>query len=382
MTMNIGELNKLHQQAVAASLIPGGSTYDFSAHTVEMRDKTTGKLVKLDLGQSTVHIDHALANFMTGYSNGTMHADDFAPPVIVANASNKYFQWDPDNALAAVDGTVVASNGDFAEVTPKLSNSPYNTVGYALGCRLPTEITSNADAPLNVLQTATRMVQDRLLLNREIRVKTLAFNAANYASGNVVALGATTKWNGGANSNPIANIQAIVEASLMPVTHMLMSKQTWNAFITNSAVQKYVAFKTNATPIPNTGLGAAEWGALLDIPIPVIAESRAKDPTVAASYPYVWNGSVVLFRKTPGEMSDADICTAKTFRWNGAGGPSLPTEFGGQVVGGWTVRSFFDPFKGRRGTQTVVVTHDDAEVITGGTANIAVVGGLITGAYA
>ncbi len=379
MTMNFGELSASQQRAIEASLIPG-SAFDFTAHTVTMRDPA-GNLVKMDLGQSTVHIDHALTNFLTGYSNGTMQADMFAPPVIVANASNKYFQWDPDNALAAVDGTVVASNGDFAEITPKLSNSPYNTVGYALGSRLPTEIISNADAPLNVLQTATRMVMDRLLLNRELRVKTLAFTAANYATANVQALLAAQKWNGGGSSDPIRNIQAIVEASLMPVTHMIMSKQTWNAFITNPAVQKYVAFKTSATPIPSTGAGATEWSALLDLPIPIIAESRAKDPAVAASYPYVWNGSVALLRRTPGDMSDADICTAKTFRWNGAGGTSLPTEFGGKVEGGWTVRSFFDPFKGRRGTQTVVVTHDDAEVITGGTSNVAVVGGLITGAY-
>lgn len=375
--MNIGQLNIRAQHTFGDA---PGEGFDFYNNTVTMRDPQTGVLVTMDLGQSDVHIDTALTNYVTGYANGEMKADMFAPPIVVNAASNKFFQFSADNALATVDGTVVAANGDFAEITPALSNTSYNTVGYALGSRIPTEIIANADAVLNILRAATRMCMDRLQLNREVRVKNLAFTAGNYAASNLIALTGAQKWNGGAASDPIGNIHQLVEASLMPVTHMLMSKQTWNAFQKNPAVQKFIAFKNSAPPLVGT-TGAEAWAALLDVPIPVIAEAKAKDPTVAASYPYVWNGSVVLFRKPPGEMSDMDIATAKTFRWNGAGGPNLPTEFGGAVQGGWTVRSFFDPFKGRRGTQTVVVTHDDAEVITGGTAGVAVVGGLIQNAY-
>ena len=52
-------------------------------------------------------------------------------------------------------------------------------------------------------------------------------------------------------------------------------------------------------------------------------------------------------------------------------------EFGGNVQGGFTVRSFFNPFKGKRGVRTIIVAHDDFEAVTGGLGNVSLVGGLI-----
>ena len=54
---------------------------------------------------------------------------------------------------------------------------------------------------------------------------------------------------------------------------------------------------------------------------------------------------------------------------------------GGVVQGGFTVRSYFNPFKGKRGVRSIVVAHDDAEKVTGGLAGVSVVGGLIKNAY-
>jgi len=369
----------LEQFMVGAS---DGEAFDFYNNTVTMRDGQ-GQLVRMDLGTPDVHIDHALANYLSGYSNGELIADVVAPPVVVGNQSNFFFQFDPDNALATVDNTAVASNGDYPTITPALSSQRYNAQGYALGSLLPLELLGNQDAPLNIARTATKMVMDRLMLNREVRVKNLVFNSGAYATANLLALTAGQKWNGGASSDPVRNIRQIIEASLMPPTHMAMSRSTWHAFTENPAVQKYTAFKSGAAPLPQKNQYES-WAALLDMPIPVVAEARAKDPTQTRSYPYVWNGSVVLFRMLPGnaQVTDADVTTAKTFRWNGAGGPNLPTELSGAIQGGITVRSFFNPYKGRRGTQTVVVTHDDAEVMTGGTSATSVlVGGLITGAF-
>lgn len=360
-------------------IMPGngfaGGSIDLHNHTINMR-QPDGQLVTMDLGTSDVHIDAALANYISGYKPADFCADIGAPPVPVNKASNYYFQFDPDNALATVDGTQVAPGADAPVINPKLSNTRYSTLGYSLACVFPTEVLANQDAPLNLQMAGMRMVMDKLLLNREVRVKNVLFSSTNFTGSHIVDLSGTpaAKWNGGASSDPVANIQSLMQSSLMPITDMIMDLTTWNAFTTNATVQKYVAFKSAAPPLPGTDQ-ADLFAALLRLPKPHICEVRAKNATTGA-YPYVWSGDVALVRRPPGEVSDVDIATAKTFRWNGAEG-QLPDQ--NRIVsasgGGFTVRSFFNPYKGGRGVTVIIVTHNDAEqLITG------LVGGYIKGA--
>jgi len=372
----------------APPIIIGSDGFDLYNNTVTFQDPNTGLLVKMDLGQGDVHIDSALSNFATTFRPAGMVADIVAPPVIVARASDKFFQFDPKNTLALVDGTQVAAGADYPTISPALSNTPFQTFGYTLGCLLPTEVISNADAPLNLPVTAVQMVQDRLLLNRENRVKTLAFNTASFVSGQglVINLGAAQKWNGGSSSDPVRNIRAIREASLMPVTHTVMDLLSWHAFTENPAVQKYIFAKNAAAPLPGK-TQYEEWGALLDIPTPVVAQAKAYN-SVTNTFDFLWKGSTVLVRTPPGADLVGDNMTFKTFRWNGAGSQRIkdqPVEAGGTVTGGWIVRKFFNPYRGPQGTHTIVVTHNDAEQITGGynpTGAVAsYIGGVIVGTY-
>ncbi len=136
-----------------------------------------------------------------------------------------------------------------------------------------------------------------------------------------------------------------------------------------------VAFKSGVRPMPDKN-NYAEWAALLELPIPVVVSVKSK--TTAGAYPYVWATNVALIRRPPGDaVSMNDVSTFKTFRWNGAGMQTLPTQFGGTVQGGFTVRSFYDFTKGKRGTMKIIVAHDDFEAVTGGLANVSRVGGLI-----
>lgn len=352
--------------------LPG---YGGQSRTVTLRD-ADGKVFTMDLGPADVHIDRALSNFVTTYHNGEMAADLVSAPFVVDQASNYFWQFQPDNALATVDGTLVAPGGDYPTIDPSLSPTRYQTNGYTLGAIIPMEVLANQDSGLNLQIRAMKQCMDRLMLNREVRVQAQAFNTASWTGSLVMALTGLQKWNGGSNSDPVANIKALYQASLMPPTHMVMSRQTWDTFVQNPQVQKFVAYKSGAAPIPARNAYGA-WAALLDLPEPIIAEAKAKNS--AGAYPYVWNGSVALIRTTTSNMEDT--ASFKTFRWNGAGGPNLPTEFGGTVEGGWTVRQFYDYKRGPRGSQVVVVTHNDAETITGGPGGVSLVGGLITGAY-
>jgi hypothetical protein len=337
-----------------------GGQVDLRNHTITMTD-ASGQTVTMDLGISDVHTDAALSNYINGYKPAEMMADAVSPPVMVNKASNYYYQFDPDNAFAVADGTVVAPGADVPMVSVKLSSTRYATLGYSLGSIIPTEVLANQDAPLNIQMVATRMIKDKLMLNREVRIKTQAFSTANFTSTHLRDLSgdSTLKWNGGSASDPVKDIQMLQEAALMPITDMGMDLATWNAFTRNANVQKFTGFKQAVQGLPTPDQRAA-FAAFLNLPRIHVSEARVKNPTTGA-YGYVWSSDVILWRRPAGETSDMDIATMKTFRWNGAGSDSLPTEFGGTVTAGWTVRAFFNPFKGPRGSQVIIVTHNDAE---------------------
>lgn len=357
-----------------------GGQIDLHNHTITLREQD-GKLVTMDLGQADVHIDAAMTNYITGYTNGDLIGDIVSPPLSVSKASNYFFGFDPDNALAITDGTQVAPGADPPFINPKLSSTRYSTLGYALGGILPTEVLANQDAPLNLHMATMRMIADRLLLNREVRVKNVAYSATNFTGTHLLdlsGLAATRKWNGGTVATPVRDIKSLCEASLMPITDMAMSLDTWNAFTENANVQGFVAFKNGAPPLPGT-TQADLFCALLKLPRVHICEARAKNAT-AGTYPYVWAGDVILFRRPPQEMTDVDIATFKTFRWNHAG--DTAEMAGASMVGsgtkaGWTIRSFFNQYKGKRGVHVVIVAHDDAEMLIDQR-----VGGYIKGAFA
>lgn len=330
-----------------------------------------GQVHNMSLGQGDVHIERALANYASGFSNAQGCADIAMPPVLVANASDRYWEWDKDDAFQAVDGTVVSPGANVREVSARLSSNRFQTKQYALGAFVPTEVTANADAPLQIILQDMRRVMAALHVNREIRVADIMLNSANYSGNRLITLGAGAKWNGGASSDPIANIQQIMEAMLMPASGMIMDLTTWNWFTRNPAVQKFTTFKTAAPPIP----GADQrdmFASLLNIPKPHVCQMRRKNMAVADSYPFVWANDVVVYHRPDGgglPLDGRDVATGYTFRWTGG------TVEGATVEGGWMIRSFFNPYRGARGGTQIIVTHNDAEQFISG-----FVGGLIKGA--
>ena len=91
------------------------------------------------------------------------------------------------------------------------------------------EIEQAADAPLKIRQATLRRIMNAILLAREIRVANMLQNASNWNSANVQTILAAARWNGGASSDPVANIHAALEASWGDVTGVAMSLPAYNA---------------------------------------------------------------------------------------------------------------------------------------------------------
>lgn len=331
--------------------------------SVSMRMSDGGAMtVKMDLGQGDVHQDSPLGNYAAGYRLADGIADIVCPVIPVPHQSDKFYTWSSNNAFQRVLPNVSAMGGNVPEVSPTLSNSSFQTVQYALGSFIPTEIESNADAPLRPYQAAVDRVMNALRIERELRVSTLMTTTGSYAAANVVTLNSGTKWNGGGSSDPLANIFSIEEASFASISGIGMSRKAYHAFVTNAAIQKYFAYKDGAAPVPN----ASQLSSLLQLPPIYVADMKY---AVGTAPTYAWGNDVVLFH-TPAQNPPSDgmdVSTAYTMRWSGAGAPDSESS-----VNGWLVRSYFDPKRGARGGRVIVVAHNDAEVSTS-----TLVGGVI-----
>lgn len=342
------------------------STLDLHNNTITMTAQD-GRLVTMDLGQSDVHIDAALANYAAGYKLAPGIADEVCPVIPVDKASNKYFTWDKDDVFQDAEDLIVGPGAVVKEISPRLSSATYTTTSYGIGSFVPTEVAANADAPLAPEMAAIRRCLNAVMLGRERRVASLLTTSGNWSGGSVTVLGGTAKWNAGSASDPVRDLYTAIEASLTPVRAIAMSERTWHDFVQNAAVQKYVAAKTMVQPIASNG-EASNFSALLGLPPILIGTMKGK---ASSGYGYVWGNNVALLCNDPSAPKDGQtIATAYTFRWTGAGSSD------GNMMGGFLVRSYYDPSRGALGGKKIVVVHNDAEVMTSVYA-----GALITGAH-
>lgn len=322
--------------------------------------------VLMDLGTSDVHQPAALPNFASGYSNEPPIADMYAPPLLTAKPSDKYYQFAKEDAFQTASPIAGASGAQVAEIAPRLTNASFTTEERALGGFVSTQLEAAQDAALRVRQATADRVLQALLIMRELRVATLAQTSGTWDSSVVTTLGAGFQWNGGTNSDPVKDIHTQMDASWGPVTGLIMSRPTYHAFVRNAAVRGYYAYKDAGRPIPSP----AELQALLDLPTIYVGKMQYIDSTGAKSY--VWGNHVVLVRQ-PAElppMSQRDVASAYTFRWNAVDVKD------GVSSGGFIVREYFVQDRGSMGGNKIVIIHHDAEVQTS-----KFVGGLILNAY-
>ena len=351
-------------QAMKFRDVETGSTQevDFYNSTLQMTD-ANGRVVKMDVNVNDVHTDRAIANYAAGFRLANGVADFAAPVVNVSAQSNKYWTWDKLDAFQQVESLVAAPGATVREIAPRLSNSAYTCNPYALGAFVPTELEANADSPLNVRMAHMNRVLNALMMGREIRVANTLRAPGNYGTNFKASLGSTTKWNGGASSNPVQDLFSRIEAAIMPITDIIMSERSWHDFAQNAGVQKFTGYKQQVPGVPyvpsdgSSNGNSQAFAALLGLPPIHIASMKYLDATGA--YSYVWGDDVILIHRPQGgglPTDGKDIATAYTFRWDGGNVGDA------QVDNGFVVRSFFNPNRGPRGGTQIVCAHNDAEV--------------------
>ena len=182
------------------------------AKAIRMTD-WDGNTIAMDLGNADVHQAAATPGYAAGYRNEAPMADMFAPPLIRTKPSDKFYTFAKEDAFQRATPIVGATSAQVAEISPRLANATFNTIEYALGGFVGTQLEAAADAALRIRQATVTRVLNALMIEREIRVAALATTAANWDTTVVATLAAAAKWNGGVSSDPIADIHARAEAS-------------------------------------------------------------------------------------------------------------------------------------------------------------------------
>jgi len=345
-----------------------------------MRDPSgSGRLVKMQLTNAEVHIQQAVGDIFTGFSNADdgFIADEVAPIVLMQKQSDKFWTTGLNNAF---DEAVFAPGGNQAgynEINPTFSNKSYSCVEYPLGAFLPTQLEANADATLDLAMQYAQKLAVVFKLREETAIATKMQTAANYDASLVVNVGGTAanRWLDtgtglpGASSDPVKDLQDLMIKSVMPITHAIMNERVYNAFFRHPKVQAYTQFKDGYAPFGSI----RERFATLNLPVPVLAKAK-KNPLTGSALPdYIWSSNHVslIRRYEPSRIrSGTDTANLIRFRWS-AGYERIP---GATVVNGMASRLFFNPYRGYAGgTQMVMMLAQDEFV------NETKVGGLLQG---
>lgn len=324
-----------------------------------------GQMVTLALTPSDVHDPTELPTYLAGYKPFPYRADEMSPVVLTDNDEDKHRDFSSDDAFRAVQvkGSI---QGAIPEVDPKSALTAYKVIDRFIGSFIPDVTEQNAGGLYRPRQAAMKRCQRAVQLDREVDVVTLLTTAANWDSNNRVTLAAGLEWNGGADSDPIANLQARIIASAQPVTDIWFNQEVAFEFLKHPLVRDHMRQMLGDSPVQGAVTAVANAGdSMVDFRIPGfppfhVVASKVKNETTDV-IGYILADDILLTTRPPGVPEDGEeIATSYTFRRRGNAGVGFET------------REFRVDGRGPQGGTMVVVSMADIAVITGDN-----VGGLI-----
>jgi hypothetical protein len=161
------------------------------------------------------------------YRNTSLIADEVMPRVPISNQKYRYRVWEKEERYT-IPNTRVGRLGVPNRVTAGFTEESGFAEGYALDDPVPnSDINQNVEG-YDPLAHAAEYITDLLELDREVRVATLMFDAAQYVTGNKVTLSGTDQWSDQANSDPIGDIETALTTPLVRPNTLVFGQQSWS----------------------------------------------------------------------------------------------------------------------------------------------------------
>ena len=146
-----------------------------------------------------VHINKPLTNLSIGYHPTGMVAEQVYGVVPVTNESDLYYVYDKASAfrLGRSDGNFTKRADGAKSLLEEYGATPdvYQAEEYAMKTRITDRQRANADAALQLEVSKLRRVQDKILLDQELRIAAKLTAAGTWASANKTTLSGVNQWN-------------------------------------------------------------------------------------------------------------------------------------------------------------------------------------------
>jgi hypothetical protein len=316
------------------------------------------------LNIADVHVNAVLQNFMVNYGSQIpdMIADLACPPLLVSKPSDTFFTLSKNNRFRQGDTTMAGEDAQIQEFGAVSSTDTYTTKPYGAAAAIPLGVEAAADAPLRPLMISLEMLLNRMATAREVRVAAALLNGTTFTS-YTTAKTASNFWDtiGGTptSSDPIGDLIAGEEAMDVPLTHVAMSKKSFNRFITNPNVYNKLGLYTKDNVLAaNPSEIAAKLSTFFNGVQFLVGQMKAESTTPGTTtLSYVWDDDAILLHIPPGAgANEMVVPTARTFRWNKDGASRL--------TNGFRVRQWSDPNRGQDGaTKIAVLCNEVSKVV-------------------
>lgn len=314
-----------------------------------------GQVVRLALTPDDVHDPTENPTLIAGFKNAMMCADLASPPILVSQDHDKYRTFDEGDTFRRVD--VKGSwQGAVPEVDPKTALTEYTVVDRFLGSFIPNVTTGQATGYRPRI-ASLRRIRNAMDLDREYDVWDMLRNTANWNANNVRTLLAAEKWNGGASSDPVGVIQAMLDKSLQQVTDLFMNQRVALSFMQNPLVKDHLRMWMGDSRL-NVGDASTSYnqsGSRVVITIPGLPRinvcSAKAEALTGTTVDYVLGDDVIGISRLDSLTDEETITTSTTFRRSGI------------AASGFVSREFPVPNRGPYGGVMVVMAQADRAVM-------------------
>ncbi|WP_142850985.1 capsid protein [Telmatospirillum sp. J64-1] len=275
----------------------------------------------------------------------TLIADEVIPdmPAPVATKSFQYREFDMAEGYTVPD-TKVGRLGAVGVVNTKSELKSETVEDYGIGEPVPLDDIEQAKTQgLDPLGQAAAYCQNIILLDKERRAAGIAFDPANYAPSNKLALSGAEKFSD-PDSDPIRLLTEIMDGMIMRPNVAVMGAAVWSKFKLHPKVLKAIYPNGNGEGIA-TRQQVAE---LLEVKKLLVGESRINEARKgqAGQINRTWGNHIQLQFQDPTALGSAQGVT-----WSGR------ARFGTKVAGTQFVNL------GLRGAQLVKVGESVKEFI-------------------
>jgi hypothetical protein len=259
-------------------------------------------------------IDIALSQFARGFRNNSLVAEVLFPRVEVTNQSDLFWLFGRENQK--LSERVLRGPGSAAErIAQTLSNTRYYCPDHALARLIPDEERKNFQAG-DVEQWATQYLSDKLLLDEENDVATLAGDTTQYAAGYTVTLAGTSQWSDQASgvSHPIKDVEtakAAIRKSGNAPNVLILGDPVYQQLVTHPDIVARFQYTKPGS------VGAAELSSVFGIERVVPASAVLLDATDTPQFVWGKNAIVAYAQPNPTMM---DVSFGKQFVWTDAPG--------------------------------------------------------------